>query len=422
MRKLNLFVGALAIVALASCSNDEVVSNVESAQLAQQSIGFSPLTKGATRAGIVNVAADLNDFAVSGFTAAAISGDRYIESATVTTLNLAAGAVYAYGSKNMQNIKVVYSDGGWNYDNAAQMMYWPFVSDGNNNYTSNDALNFSAVSPAAAAAASTGADGVELKNENYTIKNYVVGNDDLCFAEKSGATQGDGQVALEFKHLLSQIKFAAKKASGMTVYINNIALGAIPNKGDKNSKTSTDKWTLVDPTTEVNTYSVLSAETEITSTDTPQELGESIIVLPQKAADNTYSLEAGTTIGRGQGDPTSASDPTPISSDNGKKNIEASGKIYLKVSVKAQAAGGTWLIGDASTYKDIYFWVKTEWLMRTKHTYYLLFGGVSGPGTSTTDTGGGTNIYGEKEFSASPITFSASITDWTEGDGINTSF
>lgn len=93
MRKQTFIAGAFAILALASCSSDEVVGNVQTAQLSQQTIGFSPLTNKATRA-VVNEAADLGDFAVTAYVntpGATGAADYYFGNSTPVNTTLTVG-------------------------------------------------------------------------------------------------------------------------------------------------------------------------------------------------------------------------------------------------------------------------------------------------------------------------------------------
>ena len=399
MKKLNLLMSALAVLALASCSNDEVVNNA-SEKVAQQSIGFSPLTKRAsTRANIVNKAADLKDFAVTAYAAQPLSGLFYI-AGEAKTLALSTGDVYTYDGVDMSNIKIVYRDGGWDYNNASDTKYWPYTKTGETYSSSGYQLDFVAISPAAAVG-----NGFAFSNEGGTITNYTVGADDLCHATAT-AEQSGGQVQLNFKHLLSQIKFAAKKATGMTVDIKEITLANVPNLGSLSPISGTPAWTVAASTTKADyqgntgVFSVQAAG-DAAPADTITTSGYEILVLPQDASLVTY-------------------DPTTISASN---PVSGTGKLYLKVSCRVKVAGSTtWAIGgDEGNYKDIYFSLSTTWKPGTKYTYTLLFGGVKDPDATNPpgeepggETGGGTDDEGKTTPPTTPITFSASVTDWVD--------
>ena len=400
MKKLNLLISALAVLAFASCSNDEVVNNAQE-KVAKQSIGFSPLTKRATtRANIVNKAADLKDFAVTAYVSQPLVSSataKYFIAGVEKTLNLTTGDIYAYDGSGMENIKIVYRDGGWDYSSSADTKYWPYLQDGANDYKSDGLkLDFVAISPA-----SVVNDGFTFSNTGGSIANYVVGDDDLCHAYTQGAEQKNGQVQLNFKHLLSQIKFAAKKATGMTVDIKDITLANVPNQGSLNPIAGTSSWTVAATSPKADykgnsgVFSVVAAGDAVDA-DTITAAGTEILVLPQDASLSTY-------------DPSAVSPTNPVS---------GTGKLYLKVTCRVKVAGATtWAIGgDSGEYKDIYFSLKTNWEPGVKYTYTLLFGGVKNPGGDGDegDGEGGTDDTGEKTPPTTPITFTATVTDWTD--------
>jgi len=400
MKKLNLLIAALAVLAFASCSNDEVVNNAQD-KVAQQSIGFSPLTKRATRANIVNKAADLKDFAVTAYASQPLVSSataKYFIAGVEKTLNLTTGDIYTYDGSGMENIKIVYRDGGWDYNSSADTKYWPYLQDGSTYKSDGLKLDFVAISPA-----SVVNDGFTFSNTGGSIANYVVGDDDLCHAYTQGAEQKNGQVQLNFKHLLSQIKFAAKKATGMTVDIKDITLANVPNQGSLNPIAGTSSWTVAATSTKASykgnsgVFSVVAAG-DAADADTITAAGTEILVLPQDASLSTY-------------------DPATITATN---TVSSTGKLYLKVSCRVKVAGSTtWAIGgDSGEYKDIYFCLKSDWQPGVKYTYTLLFGGVKDPNGggegSEDETGGGTDDTGETTPPTTPITFSASVTDWTD--------
>lgn len=431
MRKLKLFATAIAIVTFASCSSDEVVSNVQTAQVAQQSIGFSPLTKGATR-GVVTSAADLGNFAVTAYvnTAQALptgeTGYYFGSNSSETWNSPTTGSIYSYGTtpKQMKNTVIAYNAGGWDYANGADMMYWPYVKKADGSYESTSTLDFVAISPASIATATTPTYAPSASGPGATITNYTISTDDVCYASTTGKKQSDGAVPLNFKHLLSQVVFAAKQASGFTAEIKEIKLGMVPNQGSWSSATST--WTATGGGTTAN-YAGVSAPVTVTASGdaaTAQILtasGSEILLMPQNAATLTYDP---TTIGTG--DPDDATNPLQCVEDRGTgnhwsehANKVASGKLFLMVSVRIKAADGSYTLGDATTYEDIYYCVKTNWQAGYKYTYTLLFGGVKGPDgntTSSSDIGGGTYNDGEKVFTPTPITFTATVDSWTDAN------
>lgn len=421
MRKLKLLTGAIAIVAFASCSNDQVVSNVDTAQVAQQSIGFSPLTKGATR-GVVNAAADLGDFAVTAYVntpqAPGTDGKYYFGSSTGETTTLTAGDVY----RSMQNIKIKYNAGAWDYANAADMKYWPYIKKADNTYESTTSLDFEAISPASIGSTTAANGKFTSAYAGGTLQQYTAGTDDVCYAKTTGAKQANGVVTMQFKHLLSQVVFAAKQASGLTVNISEIKLAKVPNTATWNA--AANAWSSFAAST--SDYNGVSGVVTVTATGdaaTAQVLtsaGSEILLIPQDASALTYDP---TTIGTGDGTTTDkqcVEDLGTVSPHWAEYAMKAaSGKLFLKVTLRIKAADGSWTLGSATTYESIYFAVKTNWEAGKKYTYTLLFGGVKGPdgGTATSsDIAGGTYNDGEAVFTATPITFTASVTDWVDAN------
>ena len=429
MRTLKLLAGAIAIVAFASCSNDTVVSNVETAQVAKQSIGFSPLTKGATR-GVVNAAADLGDFAVTAYVntpAAAGATDYYFGTSTPTNKTLTAGTVY----ESMENIKIQYNAGGWDYANAADLKYWPYIKKADGTYESTTTLDFEAISPASIGATAAADGKFTSAYGGGSIQKYTVGTDDVCYAKTTGKQQSDGAVPMQFKHLLSQVVFAAKQASGLTVEITEIKLAKVPNQAAWSA--ATDAWTVDGASTTADYAGVSGAVTVTASGDaaTPQVLtaaGSEILLIPQDASALTYDpTKIGKTVaGNAKGTETTG-DPLVAVEDLGvadahwktDNTYQASDKLFLKVTLSIKGSDGSYSIGSATTYESIYFAVKTNWEAGKKYTYTLLFGGVKGPdGSAATsaDIAGGTYNDGQAVFTSTPITFTADVTDWVDAD------
>lgn len=420
MRKLKLLAGAIAIVAFASCSNDQVVSNVETAQVAQQSIGFSPLTKGATR-GVVNAAADLGDFAVTAYVntpAAAGAQDYYYGSATPINEALTSGTVY----KGMQNIKIKYNAGAWDYANAADMKYWPYIKKADNTYESTTSLDFEAISPASIGSTTAANGKFTSAYAGGTLQQYTAGTDDVCYAKTTGAKQANGVVTMQFKHLLSQVVFAAKQASGLTVNISEIKLAKVPNTATWNA--AANAWSSFAAST--SDYNGVSGAVTVTASGdaaTAQVLtaaGSEILLIPQDASLLTYDPADLGTTSTAPGKTWAVEDLGTTAVDHWDPAVnEATDKLFLKVTLRIKAADGSWTLGSATTYESIYFAVKTNWQAGKKYTYTLLFGGVKGPdgGTATSsDIAGGTYNDGEAVFTATPITFTAEVTDWVDAD------
>lgn len=430
MRRLNLFVGALAIVALASCSNDEVVSNVESAQLAQQSIGFSPLTKGISTRGIVSAAADIPDFAVTAYLATALdpSKDYYLGSKTPVQFSSdnAIGDVY----DGMQNIVIKNNSGAFDYANASDTKYWPYIMSGSDYVLAGTKLDFVAISPASLAG-----NGFTPANTGGKLEDYTPGTDDVLFAVNTGRAQADGAVPMQFKHLLSQIIFKAKKASGMNVDIQSITLANVPNKGTWTAsaisgQNVTAAWTTTFATTPADKTDYAGGSGSVTAVDNDdaQQLtatGSEILIIPQDASQLAYNP---TLVGTTDTDSkawavetkATTDDHFNTGDDNNRTVNKGINKLFLKVTLRVQNATGDYTLGSATTYDEIYYSVNTNWEAGKKYIYTLLFGGVKGDngntGSTTPDITGGTYNDGAKPFTSTPITFTADVDDWVDAD------
>ena len=439
MRKQTFIAGAFAILALASCSNDEVVSNVQSAQLAQQSIGFSPMTKGATR-GVVGDVTELGNFAVTAYLATALpDGDNiYISSSSPATITARTiGSVY----NGMENIQInVDNTGAADYDNVAQTNYWPYTFDATtNNYVTTTKLDFVGISPASIGS-TTDADGkFTASTTGGKIQKYKAGTDDVLFAFADDKQQSDGAVPMHFRHLLSLVQFQAKRAAGFEVSIGKIDLVNIPNEASAtitaNGDSSTEPtitWTM-ETTAEKQNISVTGATITAEGDDAdPQALGNPSFVIPQDASTITY--DAAKIDGKTKYDTTnqSAEDNTngkTIAVEqrddnnhwNSTDNQAYSGTpLFLRVSVRIKNPSGDYSLGSATTYDDIYFAVKSDWKPGKKYIYTMLFGGVKGPngqaGSTSTDIAGGTYNDGKKPFTSSPITFTCDVEAWVDYD------
>lgn len=430
MKTKLLFVCALALVtAFTACSNEEL-AGVSRQNAPNGAINFSPMLNKSTRSNVVTTAPKLGSFAVSAFWAEAITTGKDVDGKKVFIAGsaLAENETYAVGDPfgTLAKTKIVYKEGGWDYDDATQMAYWPFrekVAD--KEYSGDVPLNFVAVSPAAAADVT----GVDLKVAGsipYTVP-AIEDQADLCYAVSQGKVQKDGVVNLYFKHALSQMIFKAKMGTGMKVSIKSIEILNMKNSATYNlpaasveataeGEASQGSWTNIGTTkdnyqgfTAAAGYLDIpdaSAGNEAYSTQLTGE-GQEIIFLPQEAK-----------AGEVAGNPGTAWSPNDGVAPKDAQNI------LLKITCKA-SRGGTALIGSCiegadDEYAERYFPINTTWLQGKKYIYTLLFGGVSDPENPDPtgdnpgdDTPGGYDEDGKVTPPTVPISFSAQVEDWT---------
>ena len=187
MKKMKrFFFGAFGLLALASCSNDELTSvNRDGDEIA-----FSVVTNSATRAADVYC----NNNKPSGFNVwATFNGQTYI---------------------NGDNVQ--YQGGKW--VNTSGTRYWP---DGEVSFfahvNAGDAFNWN---------------GGQPKIENFTVGTDVATQQDLLYAVKTASKGTDGKAELNFRHALSQIVFQAKNTNpNLYVEISGVSVCKVNNQG-----------------------------------------------------------------------------------------------------------------------------------------------------------------------------------------------
>ena len=187
MKKMKrFFFGAFGLLALASCSNDELTSvNRDGDEIA-----FSVVTNSATRAADVYC----NNNKPSGFNVwATFKGQTYI---------------------NGDNVQ--YQGGKW--VNTSGTRYWP---DGEVSFfahvNAGDAFNWN---------------GGQPKIENFTVGTDVATQQDLLYAVKTASKGTDGKAELNFRHALSQIVFQAKNTNpNLYVEISGVSVCKVKNQG-----------------------------------------------------------------------------------------------------------------------------------------------------------------------------------------------
>jgi len=180
-----LFLGAIGLLALASCSNDELIEvNHDGDEIA-----FNVVTNPVSRASDVYC----NNHKPTQFTVwATYDGKQYIDG---------------------DNIEF----NGTKWENKTGNRYWP--ADGYvtffAHHNAGAAFNYNNGAP---------------KIENFTVADNVAEQTDLIYAVKTQSKPTDGKVTLNFRHALSQIVFQAKNTNqNLYVEISGVSVCKVKN-------------------------------------------------------------------------------------------------------------------------------------------------------------------------------------------------
>lgn len=263
--KKNLFLVAIAAVAMTSCSNE--IDNVVNESASLKAIEFKPLV---TRAGVVD--ATTTDIQTGGFAVSAFKGE---------TLGSSTATAY------MANVNVAFTT-SWNYTGN---YYWPI--DGT------DLFFFAHYQKGTGAIpAPTNASGV------VTYADYVAdGTKDLLLARTVDATSA-AAVNIAFQHALSKVSFKVKNSAGtgLTVTVSSITVKA-REKGSASWNTSgVLSWSV--PTTSnepvAHTFNLNTTDaTDIVNGETTTNLATtegSLMLMPQ-TLDDVVEVSVTYTIG-----------------------------------------------------------------------------------------------------------------------------
>jgi hypothetical protein len=220
--KKSFFLVGLATFALASCSNEDTVSN-ETDSL--NAIGFGTYVQKATKATPVTgtIFPTDGDFLVLGY--------------STGTADLAVGDVL-----NFMRQTVTYDGTSYNY---SPIKYWPVLSGAKASFFAVSPADISTVTPASLTTAG-------LPAISYAVPTDAVKQEDLMLASSVNKTKADGTVAFAFTHALTKIGVTAKLGadygtSGTYIRITSISLKNVAGTAD--FTTAADgTWSLTAPT------------------------------------------------------------------------------------------------------------------------------------------------------------------------------
>lgn len=372
MNKIYLLTAAFAVMAsLSGCSDTELAS-IDTAQ-EKTPIGFHTVgSQMGSRATIINSTnITSTDFKVYAFDDAgnAFMGNKDADEDLM----------------NHNGVHIIHNDAthAWEYKNSSDLRYWPDYS-----------LDFYAVSPATFPGNLPL--GWKFNNESPTIyyspvDEYVntsnPANVDVMYAVAKGQRKsGGGKVNLAFKHILSQIAFQAKTNDPkLDVEINEIKLFNIKWSGyfdipTDNTAPAINNWRPNDLLRGGHAFTVITGATiTVNSTTDATNISKNkpMLVIPQQLT----AWQTNTTTAK-----------TKEEADNAKQ-------CYLGIGCRIKV-NGEYKVGKSGS-EYIYVPFGDTWEPGKCYIYTLIFGG------------GYTN---QGQPILTPINFTASAEDWTDGD------
>ena len=372
---------AAMVGAMTSCSNDEETSGSNNA-VAGKTIGFNVSNGSGTRAlGTTpgNYLTQVQDFQVWGYYAADATGTGVVP-----------GGQYVGASNTVGIFIDGDGSGSWGYRTASDASYWP---------TETAPLNFQAITPATDASFTI--ENTPSGNLAHVVANVTVPTDnalqrDIMFASTPNQTAASNsrKVNLRFQHAMSQITFSAKLASTkFTAEVSGIAINNIKSTGKVGYLAENDQAGAVvlgggaDASMTVANYATgMVADGNITDIATAK---------PLTAADGALIMLPQTTTKWATVDGT----PVTVAEADAAKNS------YLVITCKIKTTDGTYLVGSDDTFGTVYVPFAANWERSKKYNYTIVFG------TGT----GGFDADGNLIFQ--PISYSATVEDWTPVDG-----
>ena len=279
--KQNLLFAALAVVAMASCSKNEVSQSTVTNEITFATPVLARHTKSQ-------------------------------EITTTTYPTTASFNVYAWynseehftattASAYMKDVQVSY-DSSINKDDDAGSGAW--IPSTKYYWPKQGVLTFDAYSPngLSGTKSATADDGIKV--ENHTVGTELATQQDFLYATRAkdkksskGETNAtyDG-VDIAFNHALAVVKFTAKTkdnyAGTTTVKIKDIKIQSINNTGtfNQNESTSNPAWSAQTGTEEYVALTSTNFDSSVELITTPKPAGSTVIVLPQDLTAGTQKL------------------------------------------------------------------------------------------------------------------------------------
>ena len=290
-------------------------------------------------------------------------------------------------------ITVTNTGGVWKED-AANTAYWPAETA---------PLNFQAIAPASDGSftvTNTVSDNLAHMVANVTVPTDNSLQKDILMANEDGVTQSTHgrSVQLDFKHVLSQVRFKVQTASKqLSGEIGAISLCNIKSTGSVGYHAADDvtdgsnEWKKVVLGTTVSDDAVASYAIGMgdgsfgvaqfgagNAKDVTAENG-SLMMLPQTTAKWTTADGSAVTVAA----------------------ADAAKNTYIKISCKIKN-GNTYLVGSDESFGEVYIPFAASWTMGKKYVYTINIG------TGT----GGFDVNGKPLIQ--PISYSVDVDEWIE--------
>lgn len=395
MKKKRFYSGCAAAAALlmgtvlTGCSSDETIEGGESPVVPNAAISYGVGVNGKLTRGVSLGAADVaNSSLLPNMQVFAY----YHPNADGFGVEPGTQYVGAGGS----GITVTNTDGVWKED-AANTAYWPAETA---------PLNFQAIAPASDASFSV--TNSVSDNLAHMVANVTVPEDnslqkDILMANEDGVTQSTHgrSVQLDFKHVLSQVRFKVQTASKqLSGNIEAISLCNIKSTG------SVGYHAADDVTDGENAWKKVVLGTTVSDDDVASYaigMGDGSFGTAQFGAGNAKDVTAadGSLMMLPQTTSkwtTADGVPVTIAAADAAKNT------YIKISCKIKN-GNTYLVGSDESFGEVYIPFAASWTMGKKYVYTINIG------TGT----GGFDVNGKPMIQ--PISYSVDVDEW--GDAVN---
>ena len=298
-----------------------------------------------------------------------------------------------YVGADGSGITVTNNDGVWKED-AANTAYWPAETA---------PLNFQAIAPASDGSftvTNSVSDNLAHMVANVTVPTANADQKDILMANEDGVTQSTHgrSVQLDFKHVLSQVRFKVQTASKqLSGDIEAISLCNIKSTGSVGYHAADDvtdgenAWKKVVLGTTVSDDAVASYAIG---------MGDGSFGTAQFGAGNAKDMTAadGSLLMLPQ---TTEKWATVDGSAVTVAAADAAKNTYIKISCKIKN-GNTYLVGSDESFGEVYIPFAASWTMGKKYVYTINIG------TGT----GGFDVNGKPLIQ--PISYSVDVDEWIE--------
>ena len=395
MKKTRFYSGCAAAAALlmgtvlAGCSSDETIEGGESPGVPNAAISYGVGVNGKLTRGVSLGASDVANSAllpnIQVFAYYHPNADGF--GVTPGTQYVGAGG---------SGITVTNNDGVWKED-AANTAYWPAESA---------PLNFQAIVPASDASftvTNSVSDNLAHMVANVTVPTDNSLQKDILMANEDGVTQSTHgrSVQLDFKHVLSQVRFKVQTASkqlsgniGAISLCNIKSTGSVGYHAADDVTDGTNDWMKVVLGTTVADDAVASYAIGMGDGSFGTAQFGAGNAKDVTAADGSLMMLPQTTVKW----TTVEGNAVTIAAADAAKNT------YIKISCKI-LNGNTYLVGSENTYGEVYIPFAASWAMGKKYIYTINIG------TGT----GGFDVNGKPLIQ--PISYSVDVDEW--GDAVN---